>query len=160
MDACRVRTGDRDARCDGPDLEGEFILFCFNYQHRSLFLTLGRRECCLRVRNPRGPSEGRSIEGEKRPVGTRRERPGGFKTRPRGAEVRSFSANSIALSPFDLRVYLFVFCYILFIIFTMAEKAEMPADTVSLPPTYAPSEAYTESPPPVSTHYSLCFQKA
>lgn len=77
--------------------------------------------------------------------------PGGFKTRPRGAEVRSFSANSIALSPLDLRVYLFVFCYILFIIFTMAEKAEMPADTVSLPPTYAPSEAYTESPPPVST---------
>lgn len=33
----------------------------------------------------------------------------------------------------------------------MAEKAEMPADSVSLPPTYAPSEAYTESPPPVST---------
>lgn len=33
----------------------------------------------------------------------------------------------------------------------MAEKGDVPADTVSLPPTYAPSEAYTESPPPVSS---------
>lgn len=30
----------------------------------------------------------------------------------------------------------------------MAEKGDVPADIVSLPPTYAPSEAYTESPPP------------
>ncbi|XP_069942099.1 uncharacterized protein [Cherax quadricarinatus] len=30
----------------------------------------------------------------------------------------------------------------------MTEKADMPGDTVSLPPTYAPSEAYSESPPP------------
>lgn len=30
----------------------------------------------------------------------------------------------------------------------MAEKGDLPSDTVSLPPTYAPSEAYTESPPP------------
>ncbi|XP_045137041.1 uncharacterized protein LOC123519571 isoform X2 [Portunus trituberculatus] len=30
----------------------------------------------------------------------------------------------------------------------MAEKGDGGSDTVSLPPTYAPSEAYTESPPP------------
>jgi len=30
----------------------------------------------------------------------------------------------------------------------MSEKGELPPDQVSLPPNYAPSEAYTESPPP------------
>ena len=32
----------------------------------------------------------------------------------------------------------------------MSEKGELPPDNLSLPPNYAPSETYTDSPPPVS----------
>ena len=32
----------------------------------------------------------------------------------------------------------------------MTEKAEIASDSASLPPTYTPSEAFTDSPPPVS----------